>query len=49
MEFMQFNVEGNVHRPWPGKELLIPAGAVHSARKAGKTTARWRYGYGGEA
>jgi hypothetical protein len=28
-----------------GEDLLIPAGAVHSARNVGKTTARWLYGY----
>ena len=42
---MEFEVEGQVHRPQPGEELLIPAGAVHSARNIGSTTARWLYGY----
>jgi mannose-6-phosphate isomerase-like protein (cupin superfamily) len=27
---MEFEVEGQVHHPGPGDELLIPAGAVHS-------------------
>ena len=39
--------EGQVHHPQPGEELLIPAGAVHSARNVGGTTARWLYGYRG--
>lgn len=43
---MEFEVEGEVHHPQPGKELFIPAGAVHSARNIGKTTARWLYGNG---
>jgi hypothetical protein len=28
-----------------GVELLIPAGAIHSARNIGATTARWLFGY----
>jgi mannose-6-phosphate isomerase-like protein (cupin superfamily) len=36
---------GKVEHPKAGEELLIPAGAVHSARNVGKTTARWLYGY----
>ena len=42
---MEFEVAGRVHRPKVGEELLIPAGAVHSARNVGGTTARWLYGY----
>ena len=42
---MEFEVEGEVCQPRPGEELLIPAGAVHSARNIGLTTARWLYGY----
>ena len=45
---MEFEVEGEVHHPQPGEELLIPTGAVHSARNIGSTTARWLYGYGGK-
>jgi mannose-6-phosphate isomerase-like protein (cupin superfamily) len=41
----QFEVEGVIHRPRAGEELLIPAGAVHSARNVGPTTSRWLYGY----
>lgn len=46
---MEFAIEGEVHHPQPGEELLIPAGAVHSARNIGSTTARWLCGYGGSA
>jgi quercetin dioxygenase-like cupin family protein len=42
---MEFEIEGHVHHPQPGEELLIPAGAVHSARNIGNTTAEWLYGY----
>lgn len=42
---MEFEVEGVVRRPPPGEELLIPAGANHSARNVGLATARWLYGY----
>lgn len=42
---MEFEVNGKILHPQPGEEILIPAGAVHSARNIGKTTARWLYGY----
>jgi quercetin dioxygenase-like cupin family protein len=42
---MEFEVDGVVHRPEAGEELLIPAGAVHSACNVGVTTAHWLYGY----
>lgn len=42
---MEFEVLGRVSRPAPGEEVLIPAGAVHSARNVGLTTARWLFGY----
>jgi quercetin dioxygenase-like cupin family protein len=42
---VEFEVAGQVHHPRVGEELLIPAGAVHSARNVGSTTARWLYGY----
>lgn len=42
---MEFEVEGDVVHPEIGEELLIPAGAVHSARNIGDTVARWLYGY----
>lgn len=42
---MEFEVAGKVQHPQVGEELLISAGAVHSVRNIGKTTARWLYGY----
>ncbi len=42
---MEFEVAGQVCHPVIGEELLIPAGAIHSARNIGMTTARWLYGY----
>ncbi len=42
---MEFEVRGQIQHPQPGEELLIPAGAVHSARNIGNATARWLYGY----
>jgi quercetin dioxygenase-like cupin family protein len=45
---MEFEIEGEVHHPKIGEELLIPARACHSARNIGKTTSRWLYGYKGK-
>lgn len=42
---VEFEIGGEIHRPGPGEELLIPAGTRHSARNVGSTTARWLYGY----
>ncbi|MEX2303841.1 MAG: cupin domain-containing protein [Bryobacterales bacterium] len=42
---VEFEIEGTVHHPQAGDELLIPAGALHSARNIGSTTTRWLYGY----
>lgn len=42
---MEFEVAGEVHHPRLGEEMLIPAGAKHSARNIGPTTARWLFGY----
>lgn len=42
---MEFEIEGQTQHPQPGEELLIPAGAVHSARNIVSTTARWLVGY----
>ena len=42
---MEFEIEGEIHRPKAGEELLIPAGYLHSARNIGHSTARWLYGY----
>jgi quercetin dioxygenase-like cupin family protein len=45
---MEFEIEGRVHHPTIGDELLIPAKACHSARNIGKTTSRWLFGYKGK-
>lgn len=42
---VEFEIEGEIHHPAVGDEVLIPAGASHSARNIGDTTARWLYGY----
>lgn len=42
---MEFEIAGQVKHPNIGEELLIPAGAIHSARNNGNTTAHWLYGY----
>jgi len=42
---MEFEIAGHVSHPLIGVELLIPAGAIHSARNIGATTARWLFGY----
>ena len=42
---MEFEIAGVVHRPDPGEELFIPAGAAHSVRNRGAGRARWLYGY----
>ena len=42
---VEFEIAGKVYHPKVCDELLIPAGAIHSARNIGKSTARWLYGY----
>lgn len=42
---VEFEIDGRVHHPAVGEELLIPARAVHSVRNRGQHTARWLYGY----
>lgn len=42
---MEFEIAGEVRHLEIGEELLIPAGAIHSARNIGNSTARWLYGY----
>lgn len=44
---VEFEIEGHRHRPAPGEELFIPAGARHTVRNVGGRTARWLYGYRG--
>jgi quercetin dioxygenase-like cupin family protein len=42
---VEFEIDGNAHRPAPGEELLIPARARHTVRNLGRDEARWLYGY----
>ncbi len=42
---VEFEVDSELHHPNVGDELFIPAGARHSARNTGSSTARWLYGY----
>ena len=42
---LEFEINGEISHPRTGEEIYIPAGAVHSVRNIGKTTARWLYGY----
>ena len=42
---LELEVSGKKHVLKPGYESFIPAGANHSVRNIGGTTARWYYGY----
>ena len=42
---MEFEIAGERSHPAIGEEIFIPAGAVHSTRNLGGTTALWLYGY----
>ena len=42
---LEFEINGEISHPKIGEELYIPAGAVHSVRNIGDSTARWLYGY----
>jgi quercetin dioxygenase-like cupin family protein len=42
---VEFEISGKVFRPAIGKELLIPAHALHSVRNIGGSTSHWLYGY----
>lgn len=42
---LELEIEGDRCRPRKGEEVFIPAGACHSVRNVGATTARWLYGY----
>jgi quercetin dioxygenase-like cupin family protein len=42
---VEFEIDGVVHHPEAGEELLIPTGALHSVRNLGGSTSRWLYGY----
>jgi quercetin dioxygenase-like cupin family protein len=42
---VEFEIDGKIHHPQPGEELLIPARALHSVRNLDNSTSRWLYGY----
>ena len=42
---LEFEIDGVISHPDVGREIYIPAGAVHSVRNIGNSTARWLYGY----
>lgn len=42
---VELEIDGELHRPEPGEELLIPARAVHTVHNVGGTESRWLYGY----
>ena len=42
---LELELQGRWRHCPPGEEVFIPAGAVHSVRNPGSTTARWLYGY----
>ena len=42
---LEFEIDGVISHPDVGEEIFIPAGAVHSVRNIGASTARWLYGY----
>lgn len=42
---VEFEIDGAVHHPAPGEELLIPARASHTVRTKGRAGSRWLYGY----
>ena len=42
---LEFEIDGEIRHPATGEEVWIPAGAVHSVRNIGTSTARWLFGY----
>jgi quercetin dioxygenase-like cupin family protein len=42
---VEFEIDGEVHRPAAGEELFIPARARHTVRNLGRVESRWLYGY----
>jgi len=42
---LEMEMQGRRFRPKLGEEVFIPAGASHTVRNVGGTTARWLYGY----
>jgi quercetin dioxygenase-like cupin family protein len=43
---LELAIADQVSRPDVGEEVVIPAGARHTVRNVGGTTARWLYAYG---
>ena len=42
---VEFEIEGQIHRPSRGRELFIPARTRHTVRNLGRSESRWLYGY----
>lgn len=42
---VEFEFGGEVFRPRPAEELMIPAGASHTVRNVGNSVSRWLFGY----
>lgn len=42
---VELELEGEILRPDPGEEILIPAHTTHTVRNAGHVRSRWLYGY----
>ncbi len=42
---VELEMQGQVLRPRPGEEVLIPAKTLHTVRNIGGIVARWLYGY----
>jgi mannose-6-phosphate isomerase-like protein (cupin superfamily) len=42
---IEFEFDGQIHRPAPGVELLIPARSRHTVRNRGRGDSHWLYGY----
>lgn len=42
---VEFEIDGQAHRPAAGEEVLIPARARHTVRNLGRSESRWLYGY----
>ena len=42
---VEIEMEGEILRPGPGDEVLIPAKTRHTVRNTGNIAAHWLYGY----
>lgn len=42
---IELEMEGEILRPDPGEEILIPSLTRHTVRNAGNVSAKWLYGY----